>query len=396
MVLLQNSGTLPLPAGARIAVVGPRADTGQAMLGCYSFPMHVGVHHPDVPMGVDVPGLREALRADPAGYDITYAEGCPVLGGDDEGIEAAARAAAAADVCVAVLGDQAGLFGRGTSGEGCDAADLRLPGRQEELLEAVLATGTPVVLVLLVGRPYELGRQSDRLAAVICGFFPGEEGAAAIADVLAGRVDPAGRLPVSFPRDGGNQPSTYLAAPLGRRTEVSNIDPTPLLAFGHGLSYHPTTWSVAEDGPATWATDGTYDVPVTVRNDSAAAVSEVVQVYLHDPVASVARPEHLLVAAPRVDLAAGEAKTVVITLHADQTSYTHPDGRRRVDDGEVELRVGASSADVRARLKVTMAGPVREVGFERVMEAAVSVTPWHAQGAQQQDAAVPGRGRLLS
>ncbi|GGJ70136.1 glycoside hydrolase family 3 N-terminal domain-containing protein [Streptomyces brasiliensis] len=374
VVLLQNSGTLPLPAGGRIAVVGPRADTGQAMLGCYSFPMHVGVHHPDVPMGVDVPGLLEVLRADPAGYDITYAEGCPVLGGDDAGIEAAARTAAAADICVAVLGDQAGLFGRGTSGEGCDAASLHLPGRQEELLEAVLATGTPVVLVLLVGRPYELGRQTDRLAAAICGFFPGEEGAAALADVLAGRVDPTGRLPVSFPRDGDNQPSTYLAAPLGRRTEVSNIDPTPLFPFGHGLSYHPATWSVAEDGPATWATDGTYDVTVTVRNDSAVAVSEVVQVYLHDPVARVARPEHLLVAAPRVDLAAGEAKTVAITLHADQTSYTHPDGRRRVDDGEVELRVGASSADVRARLRVTMAGPVREVGFERVMEAAVAVT----------------------
>jgi beta-xylosidase len=375
VVLLHNSGALPLPAGVKVAVVGPRADTGQAMLGCYSFPMHVGVHHPDVPMGVDVPGLLEVLRADPAGYDISHAGGCTVLGGDDEGIETAARAAAAADVCVAVLGDQAGLFGRGTSGEGCDAPDLRLPGRQEELLEAVLATGTPVVLVLLVGRPYELERQIDRLGAVVCGFFPGEEGAAAMADVLAGRVDPAGRLPVGFPRDGGNQPSTYLAAPLGRRTEVSTIDPTPLFPFGHGLSYHPTAWSVLEAGAATWATDGTYDVTVTVRNDSAAAVSDVVQVYLHDPVARVARPEHLLIAAPRVDLAAGQARTVVITLHADQTSYTHPDGRRRVDDGDVELRVGASSADIRARLRVTMTGPTREVGFARVMEATVAVTP---------------------
>ena len=115
-----------------------------------------------------------------------------------------------------MLGDLAGLFGSGTSGEGCDATDLRLPGRQEELLEALLATGTPVVLVLLVGRPYELSRQVDRLAAVVCGFFPGEEGATALADVLSGRVNPSGRLPVSFPAAGANQPGTYLAAALGR------------------------------------------------------------------------------------------------------------------------------------------------------------------------------------
>src|SRR5207253_6246416 len=102
---------------------------------------------------------------------------------------------AEADVCIAVLGDRSGLFGAGTSGEGCDAASLRLPGRQEELLEALLATGTPVVLVLLVGRPYEVSGQINRLAAVVCGFFPGEEGAPALADVLAGRVNPSGRLP---------------------------------------------------------------------------------------------------------------------------------------------------------------------------------------------------------
>ena len=151
IVLLANQGTLPLAAGRRIAVVGPRADEASAMLGCYSFPRHVGEQHPSVPMGIDVPTVLDALRDDPAGYQVSHAEGCPVLGGGDAGLVEAAKVAAAADVCVAVLGDLAGLFGRGTSGEGCDAADLRLPGRQEDLLEAVLATGTPVVLVLLAG-----------------------------------------------------------------------------------------------------------------------------------------------------------------------------------------------------------------------------------------------------
>jgi beta-xylosidase len=110
---------------------------------------------------------------------------------DQAELARAVEAARRAEVCVAVLGDKAGLFGRGTSGEGCDAPDLSLPGPQGELLEALLATGTPVVLVLMTGRPYALGRYADRLAAVVQAFFPGEEGAAAVAGVLSGRVNPA-------------------------------------------------------------------------------------------------------------------------------------------------------------------------------------------------------------
>ena len=135
VVLLANDGTLPLRAGARVAIVGPRADTHEAMLGCYSFPMHVLVHFPDVDPGLEILTIREAMADD---FDVSYALGCPVLGGSVDDIEAAAETAAAADVCVVVLGDQSGLFGNGTSGEGCDVADLRLPGRQEELLEALL------------------------------------------------------------------------------------------------------------------------------------------------------------------------------------------------------------------------------------------------------------------
>ncbi|MGY1794724.1 glycoside hydrolase family 3 N-terminal domain-containing protein [Geodermatophilus sp. SYSU D00525] len=376
VVLLANDGTLPLRPGLRLAVVGPRADTAQAMLGCYSFPMHVGVHHPDVPVGVDIPTLADALEAAPEAFDVVVAEGCPVLGGDDEGIAAAARAAADADVCVAVLGDKAGLFGNGTSGEGCDAVDLRLPGRQEELLEALLATGKPVVLVLLAGRPYELSRQVDRLAAVVCGFFPGEEGGPAVADVLSGRVSPSGRLPVSFPRAGSSQPATYLAAPLGRRTDVSTVDPTPLFPFGHGLGYGAATWAgVRPVGGPEWDTDGTAELEVELRNDTDREVTEVVQVYLHDPVAEVVRPVQALVAARRVDLAPGSTATVRFSLHADLTSFTGRDGARIVEPGEVELRVGASSADVRETLRFTLTGGRRTVGFERVLHPGTVVEP---------------------
>jgi len=374
-VLLRNNGVLPLPPGLRIALVGPRADDFSAMLGCYSFPRHVGLHHPGVPVGVEIPTLLDALRADEATSSVVYAQGCPVTGGEDEDIEAAARLAADADVCVIALGDLAGLFGTGTSGEGCDAADLRLPGRQEELLEAVLATGTPVVLVLLSGRPYELSRQADRLAAILCGFFPGEQGAVAIAEILAGRTNPTGRLPVGFPAAGSNQPSTYLTPQLGLLHEGSVVDPTPLFPFGHGLSYASAGWTgAAIESGWEWPTDGTCDIAVRLRNDTGVAVSEVVQVYLHDPVAEVVQPVQRLIAAPRVELPPGGTRTVRITLHADQTSFTGRNKRRVVEPGEVELRIGASSADIRAVLRPTLVGPRRQTGADRVLAPEVEVS----------------------
>lgn len=375
IVLLRNeAAALPLAAGTRLAVVGPRAHVPDAMLGCYSFPRHVGVHHPDVPLGIEVATVVEALRADPAGYEVRYARGCGVSDGDDADIAAAVAAARGAQACVAVLGDASGLFGAGTSGEGCDAPDLRLPGRQGELLEALLATGRPVVLVLLVGRPYELSRYADRLAAVVCAFLPGEEGAGAVADVLAGRAEPAGRLPVGFPAEGASQPSTYLAPVLGRRSEVSTVDPTPLYPFGHGLSYNAAVWDgVGLGAGAHWPIDGTCRVAVTLRNTGATATSEVVQVYLHDPLAEVVRPVQQLIAAPRVDLPAGATRTVLIDLHADMTSYTGRAGRRIVEPGEVELWIGASSTDIRARLAARVVGERREVGFARTFQPVVEI-----------------------
>jgi beta-xylosidase len=375
IVLLANDGTLPLSV-KRIAVVGPRADEASAMFGCYSFPQHVGVHHPDLPLGIDAPSLLDALRADPAGYQVSFAQGCPVLGGEDAGLAEAADVARAADVCVAVLGDRSGMFGAGTSGEGCDAADLRLPGRQPELLDALLGTGTPVVLVLLTGRPYELSRFAGRLAAAICGFFPGQEGGRALAGVLSGRVNPSGRLPVSFPAEGAAQPGGYLAPGPGLRSEVSTVDPTPAFPFGHGLSYAPAAWcGVARRSPQAWPTDGYCQVSVSLRNDASIAATEVVQVYLHDPVAEVARPVQQLIATARVDLPAGQSRTVVIDLHADLTSYTGRDGRRRVDPGEAELRIGASSTDIRAMLPVTLTGPGRPAGYDRVLYPVVTLLP---------------------
>ncbi|MFE1313537.1 glycoside hydrolase family 3 N-terminal domain-containing protein [Streptomyces sp. NPDC058755] len=377
VVLLDNpDGLLPLAPDARVAVVGPRAADALAMLGCYSFPSHVLTHHPEVPLGISVPTVLDALRAELPDAKVTFAEGCGVSDPDTAGFAEAVARAAEADVCVAVLGDRAGLFGRGTSGEGCDVADLRLPGMQGELLDALLATGVPVVLVLLTGRPYALGRWHGRLGAVVQAFFPGEEGGPALAGVLSGRVNPSGRLPVSVPRVPGGQPWTYLQPPLGLAGEVSSLDPTPLYPFGHGRSYTSFAW---EDGTgsevAEIGTDGSYDLSLTVRNTGGSAGAEVVQLYLHDPVASVTRPDVRLIGYQRVELAPGEARRVTFRFHADLSSFTDRTGARVVEPGALELRLAASSTEVRHRAGLRLTGPVRVLGPDRMLRCETEVWP---------------------
>lgn len=374
VVLLDNpDGLLPLGADARIAVVGPRAADALAMLGCYSFPSHVGTHHPEVPMGIEIPTVLESLRAELPDAKVTFAEGCDVSGPDTSGFAEAVARATEADVCVAVLGDRAGLFGRGTSGEGCDVADLQLPGIQADLLDALVSTGVPVVLVLLTGRPYALGRWHGRLGAVVQAFFPGEEGGPAVAGVLSGRVNPSGRLPVSVPHAPGGQPWTYLQPPLGLADEVSSLDPTPLYPFGHGRSYTTFEWEPAESGELEIDTDGSYDLPVTVRNTGDRTGTEIVQLYLHDPVASVTRPDVRLIGYQRLELAPGEATRVTFRFHADLSAFTDRSGRRVVEPGALELRLGVSSAEVRHTTRVTLTGPVRVVGAERRLRCETEV-----------------------
>lgn len=375
VVLLDNpDGVLPLPPDARVAVVGPRAADALAMLGCYSFPSHVLTHHPEVPMGIEIPTLLEALRTELPDAKVTFAEGCGVTDPDTAGFEEAVARVSEADVCLAVLGDRAGLFGRGTSGEGCDVTDLRLPGVQAELLDALVATGVPVVLVLLTGRPYALGRWAGRLGAVVQAFFPGEEGGPAVAGALSGRVNPSGRLPVSVPRDPGGQPWTYLQPPLGLAGEVSNLDPTPQYAFGHGRSYTTFTWDDFQGTASEIPTDGTYDLSLTVRNTGARTGADVIQLYLHDPVASVTRPDVRLIGYQRVELEPGEARRVTFHFHTDLSSFTDRWGRRVVEPGELELRVGASSADVRHTARFQLTGPVRELGLDRRLRCEAEVS----------------------
>lgn len=372
VVLLRNDGTLPLAAPARIAVIGPTADDFAAMLGCYSFPLHVGAHHPEVPVGIEIPTLLDALRVEFPDSEVIHAPGTSISGGELDGIPRAVELARSSDVVVLALGDRAGLFGRGTSGEGCDAETLDLPGAQQQLLDAVLDAGSPVVLTLLSGRPYHLGSAPERAAGIVQTFFPGEEGAPAIAGVLSGRVNPSGRLPVSVPGSPGAQPSTYLASPLARSTGVSSVTVDAAYPFGAGQSYSTFEWTDAVAEQATAGTDGAVRVRVTVRNASDRAGADVVQLYLEDPVASVVRPVQRLIGFRKVRLEPGESATLSVVVPADLAAFTGATGERIVEPGELILGFGRSSGDIPLTVPVTLTGPVRVVGTGRALHP-----EWH-------------------
>ncbi|WP_031019129.1 glycoside hydrolase family 3 C-terminal domain-containing protein [Streptomyces sp. NRRL S-1314] len=375
VVLLANDGTLPLDRPRRIALIGPNADEPTAVLGCYSFPQHIGVQHPGTPLGIALPTLRETLATEFPDAAVTYVRGTGVDDGDLTGLDEAVRAAREADVTVAVLGDRAGLFGRGTSGEGCDAETLELPGAQQQLLDALLDSGTPVVTVLLAGRPYALGRAVTESAAIVQSFFPGEEGTHAIAGVLSGRVNPSGRLPVGVPRTPGLQPGTYLGARLAHAGDASAVDPAPAFPFGHGLSYTRFDWTDLTADTQEAPTDGEFILALTVRNTGDRPGTEVVQLYLHDPVASVVQPLQRLVGYTRVALEPGESRRLTVTVPADLASFTGRDGRRIVEPGELELRLAASSTDRRLTARVTLTGTERHVDHTRRLHATFTQKP---------------------
>jgi beta-xylosidase len=234
-----------------------------------------------------------------------------------------------------------------------------------------------VVAVLVTGRPYALGRWADRLAAVVQAFFPGEEGGPALAGVLSGRVNPSGRLPVGVPYGPGGQPWTYLQPPLGLAGGVSNLDPTPLFPFGHGLSYTTFRWEAGPPAPAELSTDGSAEIGVVVRNTGDRDGAEVVQLYLHDPVAQTTRPQVRLIGYARVELAAGRAAQIRFRFHADLTSFTGVGGRRIVEPGDLELRFATSSApgDVRHTVRLRLTGPERTAGHDRTLHCATVVEP---------------------
>ncbi|MFE9749067.1 glycoside hydrolase family 3 N-terminal domain-containing protein [Saccharothrix saharensis] len=363
IVLLANDrGTLPLhlPRLGRIAVLGPCADDPLALMGRHTFPNHLGERSTERGTGLPVATIRQQVQAEFPEAIIQHAPGVEVAGADATScINTAVNAASLADVALLFVGD-------GTSGDGCDVPDLRLPGAQDRLVEAVLATGTPTVLVVVSGRPYALGGYADRAAAVVQAFFPGVEGASAVAGVLSGRVNPSGRLPVQVPRLPSACGSTYLQRPLGTWIDgVLTPDPGPLYPFGHGLSYTTVRYESLATTSDEAPTNGSVEVWVVVRNTGRRAVEEVVQLYASDPVAQVVRPPVRLVGFARVPLEPGQTRLVVFDVPVSAFSFTGVDGRRVVEPGRITLSTGPSAGDLLLRSEVWLTGQPAHPGHDR-------------------------------
>lgn len=397
IILLTNDGVLPFaPTVKRIAVIGPGADDERLLQGDYHYPAHLemiyaapqniedtglviprarGSYAPGpyfTPHVTPLAGLRAALGE---GVEIRYAKGCEVMGNDLSGFVDAVQAARDADLAVVVVAERSGLLRTATVGEGNDASSLDLTGVQQELIHAIAYTGTPLVVVVLSGRIHTLASVAGQANALLQVFPPGEEGGNGLADVLTGRVNPSGRLPVSLPRSVGQVPN-YSGQRAGGNHPMFYGDyidsPTsPLFAFGHGLSYT----SFAYSNLTVRATDTTepIEVSVEVLNTGERTGDEVVQLYCRDLVASVARSERMLSGFVRLTLAPGQARRVNFTVHPSRLAFYDPCMRFVTEPGAFTFCVGASSVDMRAEKTITLAGQMAEYRQREIVATKVEV-----------------------
>jgi beta-glucosidase len=396
MVLVQNDGTLPLARDlSTVAVIGPNADSARNLLGDYAHVAHIEtlIEMRDgaspsgfaIPEGLDLyddlegrPTILDAIRERcPPSTDVLFARGCGVLDGSDEDIERAVVAARRADVAIVVAGEKSGLTKDCTCGEMRDRLDLTLPGRQEELVAAIAATGTPIVLVLVAGRPLAIEAAAARCAAVLQAWCPGDEGPDAIADVLFGDANPGGKLPVTVPRHVGQIPIHYAHKPSGGRSHWHGdyVDGShlPLWPFGHGLSYTRFELGGLRLDRTTVDAGGEIAVGVDVRNVGEREGDEVVQLYVRDVDASVTRPVKELRGFARVRLAAGERRRVTFRLAAEQLAFTDLAGRLVVEPGRVALMVGTSSAELPCRAEIEVVGETTVIASRSRYFTAVEV-----------------------
>jgi beta-glucosidase len=346
IVLLKNDGEL-LPLGPkikRIAVIGPNAHEPENLLGDYKAypPMHT------------IPSILDAIRAKaPQGVAVTYERGCEVIGDDRKNFPAAINAAHNADVAVVVVGEQTkGGFGHPntTNGEGRDVASLDLTGVQQALVEAVHATRTPTVVVLINGRALSIRWIAAQVPAILDAWFPGERGGEAITEVLFGHYNPSGRLPVTFPRHVGQLPMFYNQKHA--RAEASDYVDMPanaLYEFGFGLSYTQFRYADLRISPERITETGSVDVSVQIKNVGKRAGQEVVQLYVMDVISSVSLPAKQLRGFNKVQLEAGETKTVHFTLTRRDLELVNMDVETVVEPGEFEVMVGSSSAKIHLR-----------------------------------------------
>lgn len=326
--------------------------------------------------------LAEAVRACVPDAEVVAVPGCGVLDTELSDLDAVLDAARNADAVVLALGGKPGWFGsRLTEGEGSDRADIGLPGAQVALARAVSETGTPTVGVVFTGRPFALDALDDLVPGLLYGYYGGQSGMSAVAEVLFGDVNPSGKLPLSLPRHSGQVP-VHHGQHLGsgyRRTEAdahksyTDMPSRPLYPFGHGLSYTAFEYSPLTLDTARIGTDGSVTATVTVTNTGSLHGVETVQLYADHRAPLVTRPAQELVAFCRLDLAPGQSKTVDITVSTGQLAYLGPDNTYVFDPGPLKLAVGSSSDDIRSHAVVDVTGDTADWSSYRPLFAAVTI-----------------------
>jgi beta-glucosidase len=368
IVLLKNDGgLLPLAADTRkIAVIGPAAHEARLQLGDYTYPAHIGLTaitaqtlqcrlsaqyvQPDL-IPVRTVTLLEGIRS-VAGHktEVGYERGCSYDGSSTADIENAVRLAARSDVVILALGGKSGLTTECTCGEMRDSAMLRFPGVQETLAGAVYKTGKPVVLVVLDGRPMELGWMAEKMPAIVWAWKPGEEGGNALADVLFGRYNPGGKLPVTFPHNVGQVPIYYGLKPNAGKSQFwgdyTDCPAAPLYEFGYGLSYTTFELSKLIISPSRVRPGGQMTVTCTVKNTGGQPGDEVIQLYVNDVVAGLTRPLLQLKGFARINLLPGQSREVMFELPVEELAFYGRDMKPVVEAGLFKVMVGTSSKNI--------------------------------------------------
>jgi beta-glucosidase len=348
MVLLKNDGgVLPFDPSKKTAVIGPLGNDKHDMLGPWW----------GQGQDQDAVSVYEGIKAQ--NPNTTYTPGCTLSNSDlydpahecasDAGFPAAVAAAKSADQVVVAVGET-----REMSGEAESRAHLRLPGRQEALIDAIKATGKPFAVVLFNGRPLVLTHVAASSPAILEAWFGGVEAGNAVADAVFGKVNPGGKLPVSFPRAVGQVPIYYNHEPTGRPCDATSkynsryrdiLSCSPLFEFGYGLSYTTFKVSNLRLSSHTMAPRGGVRVSVDVTNTGARTGDDVAQLYIHDPVASITQPVRRLRGFQRLTLSAGQTRTVSWTLSAADVGFYDNSGRFRVEPGRIDVFAGDTSSE---------------------------------------------------
>ncbi|MCD4669112.1 MAG: glycoside hydrolase family 3 C-terminal domain-containing protein [Actinomycetia bacterium] len=385
IVLLKNQGEL-LPISkdiASIAVIGPNADSIRNIIGDYAYPCHLETLNmmcentelfntpvPDkvemddcfVPISSVLEEIKWKISKDTTIY---HAKGCDITGDSRDGFAEAVEAAKKSEVAVVVVGDKSGLIEGCTSGESRDRANLDLPGVQEELVKAVYKTGTPLIVVLINGRPLSINWIAGNIPSVLEAWLPGEEGARAITDVLFGDYNPGGKLPISFPGSVGQVPVYYSHKPSGGRSHWSGdyveMSSKPLFPFGHGLSYTGFDYANMIIKSNSASGDSRVEISIDIKNTGSYAGDEVIQLYVHDIQSEITRPVKELKGFKRVALEPDQEKKVKFILPVEKLGFYNKDMEYIVEAGTIKVMAGSSSEDIRLTGEFEITGKAAEI-----------------------------------